>query len=391
MQTVADLFRTPSDALTIHAVGRPPLSHSQLAGQVWLIVERLRSAGVSRTDRVAVVLPNGPEMAIAFLGVACAAVCAPLNPAYRRSEFTFYFEDLRPKLLIVQNGLDSPARAVANELGIPILGLTPGLLAEGRMSTVLPQPNDVALVLHTSGTTSRPKIVPLSHANLAASARNIGRTLALTPQDRCLNVMPLFHIHGLIAALLSSLAAGGSVVCTPGFLAPDFFRWLAEFAPTWYTAVPTIHQAVLARASENRGIIQRRHLRFVRSRSPPLPPSVMSELESVFNAPVIEAYGMTEATHQMASTPLPPAIRKPGSVGLAAGPEIAILAESGAFYFAGPTPSGEIVIRGDNLTAGYAGNPQANAEAFRDGWFRTGDVGSLDAAGYLSLTARTGK
>ena len=389
IETVAECFRTPSDAPAIHAFGRPPLSHSQLAGQVWSIVERLRSAGVSRTDRVAVVLPNGPEMAIAFLGVACAAVCAPLNPGYRRSEFTFYFEDLRPRLLIVQKGLDSPARAVSTELGIPILELTPGLLSEGCAPAGLPQPGDIALVLHTSGTTSRPKIVPLSHANLCASARNIGRTLALTPQDRCLNVMPLFHIHGLIAALLSSLAAGGSVVCTPGFVAPDFFPWLDAFSPTWYTAVPTIHQGVLARASQHRDIIQRHPLRFVRSSSASLPPSVMSELESVFNAPVIEAYGMTEAAHQMASNPLPPAIRKPGSVGLAAGPEIAILAESGAFYFAGPTPSGEIFIRGDNLTAGYENNPQANAEAYRDGWFRTGDVGSLDAGGYLSLTART--
>ena len=237
IETVAECFRTPSDAPAIHAFGRPPLSHSQLAGQVWSIVERLRSAGVSRTDRVAVVLPNGPEMAIAFLGVACAAVCAPLNPGYRRSEFTFYFEDLRPRLLIVQKGLDSPARAVSTELGIPILELTPGLLSEGCAPAGLPQPGDIALVLHTSGTTSRPKIVPLSHANLSASARNIGRTLALTPQDRCLNVMPLFHIHGLIAALLSSLAAGGSVVCTPGFLAPDFFPWLDAFSPTWYTAV----------------------------------------------------------------------------------------------------------------------------------------------------------
>lgn len=328
-------------------------------------------------------------MAIAFLGVACAAVCAPLNPAYRRSEFTFYFEDLRAKLLIVQKGLDSPARAVAAELGLPILELTPESPSEGRPAADLPQPNHIALVLHTSGTTSRPKIVPLSHANLWASARNIGRTLALTAQDRCLNVMPLFHIHGLIAALLSSLAAGGSVVCTPGFLAPDFFPWLDAFSPTWYTAVPTIHQGVLARASQYRDIIQRRPLRFIRSSSAALPPGVMSELESTFGAPVIEAYGMTEAAHQMASNPLPPAIRKPGSVGLAAGPEIAILAEPGIVHFAGPTLSGEIIIRGDNVTAGYEDNPKANAEAYRDGWFRTGDVGRLDADGYLTISGRT--
>lgn len=344
---------------------------------------------MSRTDRVAVVLPNGPEMAIAFLGTACGAVCAPLNPGYRRAEFSTYFEDLRPKLLIVQKGLDSPARAVATELGIPILEFSMDLLAGAAPQFDPPQSSDVALVLHTSGTTSRPKIVPLSHANLCASARNIGRTLVLTPQDRCLNVMPLFHIHGLVAALLSSLAAGGSVICTPGFLAPEFFPWIEEFSPTWYTAVPTIHQGVLARAAEHRGIVTRHPLRFLRSSSAPLPPTVMLELETVFHAPVIEAYGMTEAAHQMASNPLPPAARKAGCVGTAAGPEIAILDESGAFHLSGPTPSGEIVIRGDNVTAGYEDNPKANAEGFRDGWFRTGDVGSLDAEGYLTLSART--
>ena len=387
--SVAEFLRVPSDAPAILAVGRPALSHRQLAGHVWYIGERLRSAGVSRTDRVAVVLPNGPEMAVVFLGVACAAVCAPLNPGYRHSEFTFYFEDLRPKLLIVQKGLDSPARAVATELGIPIFELPEALSSTTFPGAGLPRSQDIALVLHTSGTTSRPKIVPLTHGNLCASAANIGRTLALTSQDRCLNVMPLFHIHGLVAALLSSLAAGGSVVCTPGFLAPDFFPWLDAFSPTWYTAVPTIHQGVLARAAEHRDIIERRPLRFIRSSSASLPPTVMSALESVFNAPVIEAYGMTEAAHQMACNPLPPAVRKPGSVGVAAGPEIAILAESGEFHCAGPTPAGEVVIRGSNVTPGYLDNSKANAEAFREGWFRTGDVGTLDAGGYLTLIGRT--
>jgi amino acid adenylation domain-containing protein len=388
MNTLADLFRCPPGAPAILAPGCAPLSHSDLAARAWSLAGLLRSAGVTRTDRVAVVLPNGPEMAVAFLGTACAAVCAPLNPGYRRSEFSFYFEDLRPKLLIVQEGVDSPARAVATELGVRVLELSADMLTGTSQPIDFPQPSDIALVLHTSGTTSRPKIVPLSHANLCASAINIGRTLGLTAQDRCLNVMPLFHIHGLIAALLSSLAAGGSVVCTPGFLAPEFFPWLDDFAPTWYTAVPTIHQGVLARASEHRDIIARRPLRFLRSSSAPLPPTVMLELEAVFNAPVIEAYGMTEAAHQMASNPLPPAARKPGSVGLAAGPEIAILDESGAFHCKGPTPLGEIVIRGDNVTSGYENNPQANAGGFRDGWFRTGDVGSLDAGGYLTLSAR---
>jgi acyl-CoA synthetase (AMP-forming)/AMP-acid ligase II len=248
------------------------------------------------------------------------------------------------------------------------------------------EPDDVALLLHTSGTTSRPKLVPLTQRNILASAHHIGATLGLTSADRCLNIMPLFHIHGLIGAVLSSLAAGGSVFCTPGFNALKFFAWLDEAAPSWYSAVPTMHQAILARADRNRDIIARRRLRLIRSSSSSLPPPVMAELEATFGCPVIESYGMTEAAHQMTSNPLPPRPRRAGSVGPAAGPEVAVLDESGRPLPAG-TP-GEVAIRGPNVTAGYVANPAANAAAFTDGWFRTGDQGVLDAEGYLTITGR---
>jgi acyl-CoA synthetase (AMP-forming)/AMP-acid ligase II len=198
--------------------------------------------------------------------------------------------------------------------------------------------------------------------------------------------MPLFHIHGLIAAVLSSLAAGGSVFCTPGFNALRFFQWLGEAKPTWYTAVPTMHQAILARAARNRDALNAAPLRFIRSSSASLPPQVMAELETVFGCPVIESYGMTEAAHQMASNPLPPRARKPGSVGPAAGPEIAVMAEDGGIMPAGAT--GEIVIRGPNVTAGYENNPDANRTAFAHGWFHTGDQGTMDDEGYVRVTGR---
>jgi acyl-CoA synthetase (AMP-forming)/AMP-acid ligase II len=296
--------------------------------------------------------------------------------------------------------MESPARAVAARRGVPVIELDPQLDGPAglfRLSGELPGgrgpkptgfsgPDDLALILHTSGTTSRPKMVALSQANVCASARHIGATLQLTEADRCLNVMPLFHIHGLIAAVLSSLAAGGSVWCTPGFNALRFFALLDDALPTWYTAVPTMHQAILGRAERNREIVMRRPLRFIRSSSSSLPPQVMAELEHVFGAPVIESYGMTEAAHQMASNPLPPAPRKPGSVGLAAGPEVEVMGEGGALLAPGAT--GEIVIRGPNVTKGYLENPEANATAFCDGWFRTGDQGVKDADGYLSITGR---
>jgi acyl-CoA synthetase (AMP-forming)/AMP-acid ligase II len=386
------------EAIAIAAPGRAPLTYGDLYDQLNYTVRRLNEIGLGRNDRIAIVLPNGPEMAVAFLAVASGATSAPLNPAYTPQEFDFYLADLKAKALLAQAGLESPARAVAQARGIPIIELLPQVEAAAGIFTLtcehtsqgaetgFAQPGEVALVLHTSGTTSRPKIVPLTHSNLCLSARNISATLQLSQRDRCLNVMPLFHIHGLIGAALSSLAAGGSLVCTPGFKGLSFFQWLAEFQPSWYTAVPSLHQAILEQATAYQEVIARCPLRFIRSSSAALPAKVMLALERVFKAPVIEAYGMTEASHQMASNPLPPQPRKTGSVGLAAGPEVAIMAGSGHCLPKGAT--GEIVIRGKTVTEGYENNPVANESAFVEGWFRTGDQGYLDDEGYLFVTGR---
>jgi acyl-CoA synthetase (AMP-forming)/AMP-acid ligase II len=386
------------DAPAILAPERPALAHAGLRRLMLMTAARLNALGIGRGDRVAIVLPNGPEMATAFVSVAAAATTAPLNPAYRADELDFYLTDIGVRAILVGRDEAGPAVAVAERLGIPVLRLDAdpsaaagtfsidGPAGNGNARAGLAEPDDVALLLHTSGTTSRPKLVPLTHTNLAASARHIGQTLRLTPGDRCLNIMPLFHIHGLIAAVLSSLAAGASVTCTPGFNALSFFRWLDEAKPTWYTAVPTMHQAILARAARNADSVAAARLRFIRSSSSSLPPQVMAELEATFRCPVIESYGMTEAAHQMASNPLPPATRKPGSVGPAAGPEVAIMAEDGTLRPADTV--GEIVIRGPNVTAGYENNPKANAEAFAHGWFHTGDQGTMDADGYVRVTGR---
>ena len=381
----------------IGAPERPDLDYPGLAAQVSACAAQLAGAGLGPSDAVAIVLPNGPEMATAFLGVGSVAVAAPLNPAYTQDEFAFYMDDLAAKALVVQAGADTPARAAAAKLGVRVIELAPGEAAGSftltENGTALPAaeprlngPEDVALVLHTSGTTSRPKIVPLTARNITASAQSIAATLALTPADRCLNVMPLFHIHGLIAATLSSMAAGAYIACSPGFNALKFFGWMEAVRPTWYTAVPTMHQAILSRASRNADVITKCPLRFVRSSSASLPVPVLRELEETFACPVIEAYGMTEASHQMASNPLPPAPRKPGSVGIAAGPEVAIMGEDGTILPRGET--GEIVIRGENVTLGYQNNPKANAENWTNGWFRTGDQGIMDEDGYLTISGR---
>jgi len=385
-------------AIAIACADRPPLTYGRLFEHAQRTVAALRAFGVERNDRVAIVLPNGPEMATAFLTIACGATCAPLNPTYRAEEFEFYLSDLNARALVITAGTDSPSREVARKLNIPVLELErskteAGIFElKGKVRAVsgcdvtYATADDTALVLHTSGTTSRPKIVPLSNANVCTSGHNVALTLALTDRDRCLNVMPLFHIHGLIAAVAASATVGAATFCSPGFDADKFFGWMDSFEPTWYTAVPTIHQAVLARAAAHREIIERRPLRLIRSSSASLPPSVMAELETVFTTQVIEAYGMTEAAHQMASNPLAPRPRKPGSVGVAAGPDVAIMDDAGNLLNPGET--GEIVIRGPNVTAGYENNQKGNQGAFTDGWFRTGDQGRFDADGYLFLTGR---
>lgn len=344
------------------------LTHQEMHAQVAATAQALKNLEIGRGDRVAIVLPPGADLAVTFLAVAAGFTSAPLNPAYLEKEFEFHLRDLSARALIVPQGSDSPARLAAATLGILVVELNPleeggGIVGSSGASpsreTALDfaRPDDVALVLHTSGTTSRPKKVPLSHANLCASARNIGTALQLQADDISLSVMPLFHIHGL-ACLLAALGAGGSCVCIRSFDANQFPGWLTTWEPTWFSAVPTMLQALLDFARDFS--FPASSLRFIRSSSAPLPPPVMADLEKVFGVPVIESYGMTEAAHQMASNPLPPRARKPGSVGLPAGPKVAILDEAGARLE--KSNIGEVAIMGPNVTQGYEKQSRSQPE-----------------------------
>ena len=385
----------PDESTALLAPGRGRLCYGTLRSLLKRTAGQLRAVGLGPQDRVALVLPNGPEAATAFLATAAACACAPLNPAFLRSDFEYYLRDLGAQALLLADYDRGPAHEAATALGIPVLRIEKlaaggdfrlGGSPEAPLGDNGPAASDTALLLHTSGTTSRAKLVPLSGANLAASARHVASTLALTPADRCLNIMPLFHIHGLVAAWLASLSAGASVVFTDGVYATGFYGWIEEFRPTWYTAAPAMHQSILARAPAHAEVIASVPLRFIRSSSASLPVTVLEELERTFRCPVIESYGMTEAAHQMASNPLPPAPRKPGSVGPAAGPRIAILNAAGDLLPVGEI--GEVAIAGPNVAAGYDANPEANAQAFTNAWFRTGDQGRLDEDGYLWITGR---
>ena len=401
--TIHELLQAGEDSsASVSGIDRPDLNYAGLRDLVSGTAESLNGLGIGRNDRVAIVLPNGPEMATAFVAIATCATTAPLNPSYTQDEYDFYLSDLNARALLVEKGSDSPAVAAARAHDIQVLELETRhdwpagtfiiSAAENGEYARSDQPgfaatDDVALVLHTSGTTSRPKIVPLSHKNVCASAGNIRNTLGLEADDVCLNIMPLFHIHGLMAAVLATLGAGASVCCSPGFDALKFYAWLEQAHPTWYTAVPTMHQTILARAKRNQEAVDGARLRFIRSSSSSLPPQVLHELEQTFGVPVVEAYAMTEASHQMTCNQLPPGVRKPGTVGCAAGPEVAIMDETEADLLK-QGQTGEIVIRGDNVTLGYENNPTANAENFVAGWFRTGDQGVMDEDGYVTITGR---
>lgn len=370
------------------------LTYGELNRLVDALARELGDFGLGGGDRIAMALPNGLEVIAAFLAASTVGTAAPLNPAYTVDEFKFYLEDTQARALIVPKGSAEEARTAAQETSVPIIESVCDERGNVHFSTNQPlagktaaesRDQDIALILHTSGTTSRPKRVPLAHANLLTSARNVANTYQLTAADVSLCVMPLFHVHGLVASTLATFQSGGTVVVPAKFNPLSFWATVREHGATWYSAVPTIHQVLLARAKGARpsGAEQ---LRFIRSCSASLAPQLMADLETTFGAPVLEAYGMTEAAHQMASNPLPPLTRKSGSVGRGTAVEIAILDEAGNLL---PTNAlGEVSIKGPNVFSGYEGNAQANAESFANGWFRTGDQGTLDHEGYLTLVGR---
>ena len=380
----------------IVAPGGPVLTYDSLRRQVRELAQQLRAMGIDRGDRVAIVLPNGVEAIVTFLAVSAAGTAAPLNPAYKAAEFEFYMDDTNAKALITADDGGEEARSAAPSSVVDIraaLGedgrvtlATPGAgTQEGREAAVR-EPDDVALVLHTSGTTSRPKRVPLAHRNLTASVENIVETYDLSATDVSLCIMPLFHVHGLVASTLSTLRSGGTVVVPPRFNPMGFWPLVEAHGATWFSAVPTMFQALLSRARSGSVPANAGSLRFIRSCSAALSPATMDQMESTFGVPVIEAYGMTEAAHQMASNPLPPGGRVPGSVGQGTGVNIGIMDEAGELQATDTV--GEVVISGPNVIRGYESNPEANATSFVGDWFRTGDQGQLDENGMLTLKGR---
>jgi acyl-CoA synthetase (AMP-forming)/AMP-acid ligase II len=366
------------------------ITYDALRGQVLAMADALASAGIQRGDRVAIALPNGMRSVVSFLAASIAGTAAPLNPAYPYEEFLFFLKDTNARLLLCPPAEAEYARSAAADLGIPVFPVEISDKGEVRLkdapkgkSATPPSPDDIALILHTSGSTGRPKRVPLRHFNLAVSAANIANTYMLSEHDVSLCIMPLYHIHGIMASVMATLVSGGTAILPHKFNPLAFWRMVREHGVTWYSGVPTMHKMILSRTKEKPDDSS---LRFIRSCSAPFSAETIHKMEEIFGVPFVEAYGMTEAAHQMTSNPLPPRHRKPGSVGVGAGIRISVMDAQGNHL--GTGQRGEVVIQGANVFRGYENNPEANARSFVNGWFRTGDQGYLDDDCYLHLTGR---
>ena len=367
------------------------LTYDSLRQQVLGMADALASAGIARGDRVAIALPNGLPALVSFLASSIAGTAAPLNPAYPYEEFLFFLRDTNARVLLCPPAEAEYARSAAADLKIPVLAVAMNDHGEVQLegarqgaAALPPTPDDIALVLHTSGSTGRPKRVPLRHFNLAVSAANIANAYTLSENDVALCIMPLYHIHGIMASAVSTLLSGGTVILPAKFNPLSFWRWVREYGVTWFSGVPTMHKLILARTREKPS--DSSSLRFIRSCSAPFSAETIQKMEDIFGVPFVEAYGMTEASHQMTSNPLPPRHRKPGSVGVGTGIRISVMDAQGNHL--GTDQRGEVVIQGPNLFRGYENNPEANARCFVNGWFRTGDQGYLDRDCYLHLTGR---
>lgn len=391
----AQARRDPS-ADAILALGRPPLDYGALLDQIDGIRTALNDRGVGRGDRIALLGARGPEVAVALLGITSCAVCVPLNSAAPLTELERGLTETAVKALLVPATAAADVKGLALRLGIVLLeysveqGAPAGRfhISGGRAAAVAhggpAAAGDISFVLRTSGTTSRAKLIPISHRNFVARTQKCMQLCSVSTADRCLNLMPLCYNHGLLCGLVSPLADGCAVICPPAFDAETFFDCMRDFSPTWYTASFTYHQVILEWLQQRPNALAGHRLRFMRSASGPLPAHVRVETEEILAAPLIEAYGTTE-TGTVAGN-LPFGRRKPGTVGASPDNDVAIMDDDGSLL--APGIAGEVVVCGTTVFDGYENDPAANQRAFRGEWYRTGDLGVIDADGYIKLLGR---
>jgi len=376
-------------APAILAPDHEPVSYVEYHARVYRAGDALAALGFGRGSRIATALPNGPDAVVATLAALSWASAAPLDPDDDAATSAMLLREMRVDALIVRDGDALPVVTAAEAAGIPVLRLAAldsggfelrGDTGRAPVARSRPRLDDLVLVSHTSGTTAKRKIVPHTQRSLMSFA---GWDW-LWPSDRFLCLHPLFTTSGLGNGLLGPLLSGASAVLPRCFDAERFFDWLAAFEPTYFSASPTVHRAILEQC-ERRAPRVPSSLRFVRSSSNAMSEALQRSVEAALGVPVIQGYGSTETGIIANDSPLP-GMRRPGSVGRPSGIEVGIADEEGRAR--PPGVVGEILVRGPTLMPGYENDPEANRAAFRDGWFRTGDLGYFDADGYLYIAGR---
>lgn len=385
------------DAPALVAEYKEPLTYARLIAMGNEFRDALNECGFGRGDRIGIVLGGGSDMAAAIVCIWGCATAVPLNHEYTEDEFSHAYRQLRVDAVLTDQAHGTAAIRAASRMSLPVLtivsrndGIAGSIALQGRSVQSVGKAgpatgDDIATVLITSGTTSRSKVVPKKHSKLLRSLAQYAAGLELTPKDRCLCLMPLFHGHGLIPGLGLNLMSGGSVIYLQSFDIAAFVRYIRTLDPTWYTGAYTFHYQINNHAAALKDTIAASRLRFARSGSGALPAVVAAELERNFNIPVIQSYSSSE-TNLIAINPQPPRVRKPGSVGKTVDPRTRVVDEAGTALPVGAL--GEVVLDIECVFDGYENDPKANAEAFRGGCYHTGDLGYFDEDGYLFLTGR---
>lgn len=384
------------EAVVIVSSVYEPVSYGQLAAQLDHFAAVLRSAGFGRASRVAIALKDAPQAALAVISISCSAVAVPLDPSLTAVEIEARLKLLDVDAIVVLAGDDSPVRRAAARHGTAIIEAAPTAERGLGLSLVAPEeappaphinpePEAPAFILQSSGTTAEPKLIPYSHRNMLATAARVKRWFSLDENDRCLSVTPVYYSHGLTLTVFAPLLSGGSVAFPESPSRLDLREWFASLQPSWLSAGPTTHRAILEKAQLNEDKRIRHNLRFAVSGGAPLHREIQVGLQSALGVPVLEHYATTEASQISTNLP-PPGPAKVGTCGMPDPDTVRIVGENGARLR--PGDWGEILVGGSTVIGGYLNAPELNKVAFVDGWFRTGDIGSIDEEGFLTLHGR---
>ena len=400
LATIGEAIRRQAElhpnAPAVVATGFEPLSYREVRDYLAYVAARLRQAGFDRETRIAVALPSGPQAALAIVAVACTAVAVPIDLQLAASEIETRLALLHARAVIVLRGSHSVTRDVAVRHGLTVieaaaeqgsrLGLCFDVPRTGPLALLEdPDPAAPAFVLQTSGTIAAPKLIPFSHHNMLAAASRVQSWFGLGPRDRCLSVSPIYYSHGLKLTVLTPLITGGSIAFPASASVLDVNEWLNLLRPTWYSAGPTLHRYMLDKAKHVPNANSIHSLRFIVSGGAPLTRDVHEGLVAVLGVPVLEHYGSSEAAQICANLP-PPGPSRPGTCGIPVAGTLMIVGEDGRQLAA--DERGEILVTGPTVISGYLDAPDLNRVAFVNGWFRTGDIGSIDGDGFLTLHGR---